>query len=69
MNAIDRFLSKISKNSGSDCWQWTASRTQQGYGMFSFQGKSIPAHRFAYEQKVNQDLNTILQEYTQTQKS
>ena len=49
MNAIDRFLGKISKNSGSDCWQWTASRTQQGYGMFSYQGKSIPAHRFAYE--------------------
>ena len=50
MNAIDRFLGKISKqNSGSECWQWTASRTQQGYGMFSYQGKSIPAHRFAYE--------------------
>ena len=48
MNAIDRFLGKISKNSGSDCWQWTASRTQQGYGMFSYQGKSIPAHRFSY---------------------
>ena len=50
MNAIDRFLGKITKQDKEDgCWQWTASRTQQGYGMFSFQGKSIPAHRFAYE--------------------
>ena len=50
MNAIDRFLGKIAKQDKKDgCWQWTASRTQQGYGMFSFQGKSIPAHRFAYE--------------------
>ena len=28
-----------------------ASRTQQGYGMFSYQGKSIPAHRFSYIHK------------------
>ena len=48
MKEIDRFLTKISKNTGSECWTWTASKTQQGYGMFSYQGKSIPAHRFSY---------------------
>ena len=48
MKKIDRFLTKISKNTGSECWTWTASKTQQGYGMFSYQGKSIPAHRFSY---------------------
>mgnify|MGYP003325519347 CR=1 FL=1 len=49
MNPIDRFLGKITKQDKEDgCWQWTASRTQQGYGMFSYQGKSIPAHRFSY---------------------
>jgi len=47
MKAIDRFLSKIQKESNR-CWSWTASRTQQGYGMFSHLGKSIPAHRFSY---------------------
>ena len=31
-----------------DCHFWTASKTKQGYGMFSYEGKSIPAHRFAY---------------------
>ena len=48
MKEIDRFLAKISKNTGSECWTWKASRTQQGYGMFSYQGKSIPAHRFSF---------------------
>ena len=26
----------------------TAARQKQGYGMFSYDGKSMPAHRFAY---------------------
>jgi len=48
MKEIERFLTKINKNTGSGCWTWKASKTQQGYGMFSYQGKSIPAHRFSY---------------------
>jgi hypothetical protein len=47
MKTIDRFLSKIHKESNK-CWSWTASKTRQGYGMFSHLGKSIPAHRFSY---------------------
>jgi len=51
MKPIDRFLAKVSipQSSATHCWAWKASRTQQGYGMFSYQGKSIPAHRFAFE--------------------
>ena len=41
--AIERFEKKIIKT--GDCWFWTASKTKQGYGMFSYEGKSIPAHR------------------------
>ena len=44
--AIKRFEKKIIKT--KDCHFWTASKTKQGYGMFSYEGKSIPAHRFAY---------------------
>ena len=44
--ALDRFEKKIIKT--TDCWFWTASKTKQGYGMFSYDGKSIPAHRFSY---------------------
>ena len=46
MKEIERFLIKIDKNTGSGCWTWKASKTQQGYGMFSIDGKSMPAHRF-----------------------
>tara|TARA_B100000029_G_C16774976_1_gene667022 strand:- start:65 stop:487 length:423 start_codon:yes stop_codon:yes gene_type:complete len=44
--ALERFEKKILKS--NDCWFWTASKTKQGYGMFSYKGKSVPAHRFAY---------------------
>lgn len=43
---IKRFEKKIIKT--ETCHFWTAGKTRQGYGMFSFNGKSIPAHRFAY---------------------
>tara|TARA_B100001029_G_C15063215_1_gene460526 strand:- start:1092 stop:1511 length:420 start_codon:yes stop_codon:yes gene_type:complete len=46
VKAIKRFERKIIKT--KDCHFWTASKTKQGYGMFSYEGKSIPAHRFAY---------------------
>ena len=44
--ALERFEKKILKS--NDCWFWTASKTKQGYGMVSYDGRSIPAHRFAY---------------------
>ena len=62
MKEIERFLTKIDKNTGSGCWAWKASKTQQGYGMFSYQGKSIPAHRFSYlhhKEKSLQDISYI----------
>ena len=46
VKAMKRFEKKIIKT--KDCHFWTASKTKQGYGMFSYEGKSIPAHRFAY---------------------
>ena len=44
--AIDRFNSKVNKS--ENCHIWTAARQKQGYGMFSYDGKSLPAHRFSY---------------------
>jgi hypothetical protein len=44
--AVKRFESKITKT--DDCHLWNAARQKQGYGMFSYDGKSTPAHRFAY---------------------
>ena len=48
MKEVDRFRTKFNNSSENGCWTWIASKTQQGYGMFSYEGKSIPAHRFAY---------------------
>ena len=44
--AIDRFNIKVNKT--NDCHVWSAARQKQGYGMFSYDGKSMPAHRFSY---------------------
>jgi hypothetical protein len=44
--AIDRFNAKVNKT--DTCWEWTASKAN-GYGMFSFNGKYIQAHRFSYQ--------------------
>ena len=46
VKAIKRFEKKIIKT--KDCHCWTASKTKQRNAMFSYEGKSIPAHRFAY---------------------
>ena len=44
--AINRFNIKVNKS--DNCHIWNAARQKQGYGMFSYDGKSMPAHRFAY---------------------
>lgn len=45
-NIKKRFEKKVIKT--DDCHFWVASKTKQGYGMFSYNGKSIPAHRVSY---------------------
>jgi hypothetical protein len=35
-----------------DCWNWTGAKTAEVYGQAWFRGKSILAHRFAYETLV-----------------
>ena len=44
--AINRFNIKVNKS--DNCHNWNAAKQKQGYGMFSYDGKSMPAHRFAY---------------------
>ncbi len=43
---ITRFNIKVNKT--DNCHFWNAAKQKQGYGMFSYDGKSMPAHRFAY---------------------
>lgn len=42
-----RFLSKIKR--GPDCWEWRAARRPGGYGAFQVRGRTVKAHRIAYD--------------------
>ncbi len=45
------FWSKVTiPEGGLDCWAWTRTLSENGYGRFRFKGKWYRAHRFAYEQ-------------------
>ena len=49
----ERFWSKVNKNAPGDCWEWSANKNNNGYGMFScralgFKHKKL-AHRLSYQ--------------------
>ena len=43
----ERFWAKVDKT--ETCWLWTAARDPGGYGAFGARGKTVQAHRWAYE--------------------
>lgn len=43
---LTRFWSKV--DTFGDCWEWKAGRMRDGYGRFSINGITFPAHRIAY---------------------
>lgn len=47
-NDLDRFYSKVDDDSDSLCWNWTAGKNQNGYGMFKLYGGTMMAHRAAW---------------------
>ena len=47
----DRFLA-LTYASGDGCLLWRGNTNDQGYGRFSVEGRSVPAHRWAYEHFV-----------------
>lgn len=47
---ILRFLDKIIfLNNHLDCWDWNACKDKNGYGIFSYRGYPIKAHRYSYQ--------------------
>jgi hypothetical protein len=49
MTESERFEAKVNKADG--CWLWTGGLNRpDGYGSFYYNGRSRPAHRFAFEQ-------------------
>lgn len=45
-----RFWEKVSRE--GECWIWSASTYDNGYGQFTVLGKPIKAHRWAYQNLV-----------------
>src|SRR2546422_313910 len=44
---IRRFDAKVDRT--GDCWFWTGAKTDQGYGTIGVEGRTLYAHRVAYE--------------------
>lgn len=45
-----RFMSKVAViDAPGSCWEWTANKPDGRYGHFSFEEKSVKAHRWIYE--------------------
>lgn len=43
-----RFEKKFTKVDGG-CWEWDACKNEYGYGVFSYEGKPMQAHRVSWE--------------------
>ena len=44
----EKFWSRVDKT--DSCWLWTGGKDTDGYGRFHFGGKSIAAHRWAWQE-------------------
>lgn len=44
---ITRFWPKVDKT--DNCWNWTAAKVTDGYGVITIDGKHVMAHRFSYQ--------------------
>lgn len=48
-----RFWSHVDRRANDECWPWTAVvDSKSGYGQFAVNGRSVPAHRWAYQHFV-----------------
>ena len=45
---LERFWSKVNKDTESGCWEWTAS-CRRGYGQFKFNDRNQGAHRVSWQ--------------------
>jgi hypothetical protein len=50
-SVAQRFWSHVDVRGPSDCWLWQGAKDSSGYGSIWIAGKSMPTHRWAYEDK------------------
>ena len=48
MTLAQRFWSKVDPAPSSCCWEWTVSKSSNGYGQFRLHKQMVGAHRIAY---------------------
>lgn len=53
---MDRFWAKVDRT--GVCWNWTASTTDDGYGLFRLDGRLQYAHRLSFEMATGFPLDT-----------
>lgn len=53
-DAVDRFVSKIIRFKGTDCWGYAGKKDPGGYGHFSICGTQRPSHCMSYELSVGE---------------
>lgn len=46
----EKFWRYVDKRSDNECWEWTRTLSNKGYGRFWINNKHVLAHRYAYEQ-------------------
>lgn len=57
---IERFWSKVNKDTSNGCWEWQAYINKGGYGQFALRhGETVRAARFAYELARGQIPHTL----------
>jgi len=44
-----RFWARVDRGIDADCWEWTGTTRQNGYGCLTREGRNVRAHRVAYE--------------------
>ncbi len=45
----ERFWSKVDRRGRNECWLWMAARSDSGYGVIGRDGRTLHAHRVAFE--------------------
>ena len=48
----DRFFSRFTRRGKDDCWEWSAHRDKDGYGILPADGPAHRAHRVSYKLHV-----------------
>jgi hypothetical protein len=45
---LARFWMHVDRRGDEECWPWTASVSNTGYGAFGFRGRQVGSHVFSY---------------------